>query len=331
LSIRFSIAGLKHPHVEYLIEEVARRSGDVQLIAIADSDSVLRERFSRRLGVTAAYFDYREMLARERLDAVGVVAVYGERAEIIRYCLAAGVHVISDKPLCTRLADLTAIEAEWRKSGCILSVMLEKRFYPPTLAMREILADNGLGELALAWCSGPHQLRRPTRPAWMFQRKSYGGILNDLAVHDVDLLLWLTGARSGHVQGFTGNKGNKDLSEFEDHGQLCLRTDDGLLAAIEVHWLGPEAAPYHGDYRMVLTGTEGTAELRWTHDELVVSTHRVPPRKVDLPRIQYPASDFFAAILAGKEQEILAEEIFIATKVVLLAQATANSGTWQRW
>jgi hypothetical protein len=47
--------------------------------------------------------------------------------------------------------------------------------------------------------------------------------------------------------------------------------------------------------------------------------------------MQYPASDFFAAILAGKEQEILAEEIFCATKVVLLAQATANSGTWQRW
>ncbi len=52
----------------------------------------------------------------------------------------------------------------------------------------------------------------------MFRHNLYGGILSDLAIHDVDLLLWLTGARSGKVQGLTGNLGHGGAPEFEDYG-----------------------------------------------------------------------------------------------------------------
>lgn len=330
MTIRFGIAGVRHAHVEYLIDEIARRPGEVRLCALAEDDPALRERFASRLGVVA-YADHREMLATERLDAVGVVAVNGARAGIVVDCLDSGAHVVADKPLCTRLADLDAIEGAWRRSGRLLAVLLEKRFSPPTLALRELLAAGDLGDLALAWSSGPHRLRRAARPAWMFRRASYGGILNDLAIHDLDLLLWFTGARAGLVQGLTGNRANRDLPEFEDHGQVHLRTADGLLATIEAHWFSPEAAPYHGDYRMVLTGVAGTAELRWARHELLVATHRRPPRLVPLPPPGSAPGDFFAAIRAGQEQVIHATEVFAATRLALLAQESANSGAWRDW
>lgn len=330
MTIRFGIAGLRHAHVEYLLAEVAARPADVRLCAIAEDDPALRAQFADRLGVTA-YADYREMLARERLDAVGVVAVNGARAGIIVDCLASGAHVVADKPLCTRLADLGAIEVAWQRSGRLLSLLLEKRFYPPTLALRELLAAGELGDLALAWASGPHRLRRAGRPDWMFRRASYGGILNDLAIHDLDLLLWFTGAQAGRVQGLAGNRANRDRPEFEDYGQVHLQTDTGLLATAEVHWFSPEAAPYHGDYRMVLTGTRGTAELRWAHDELLVATHATPPRSVALPPAGSVAGDFFAAVRAGREQVVLAEEVIAATRVALLAQTGANDGAWRDW
>lgn len=330
MCIRFGIAGFRHAHGEYLLNELARQRADIRLMAIAEDDPVLREQLARRLGVTT-YADYREMLERERLDAVGVVAVNGERARIIQDCLAAGLHVIADKPLCTRLVDLTAIEAAWRRSGRLLSVMLEKRFFPPTLALRGIVDSGRLGDLVLAWASGPHRLRRAGRPAWMFRHDSYGGILNDLAIHDIDVLLRLSGARSGQTQGLTGNRGNRDLPEFEDYGQVYLKTDTGLLATIEVHWFSPEAAPYHGDYRLVLTGTQGTAEARWAHNELLVATHREPPHHIALPAAQSPVADFFTAVRLGAEQHIRAEEVFAATRIALLAQATANTAVWQPW
>lgn len=326
---RFGIAGLRHPHVENILAEVAGRS-DVSVVAVADEETSIRESFGRRLGVPT-YSHHEQMLAKESLDAVGVVTVNSERGRLVRDCLLAGKHVLSDKPLCTNLTDLASIKDTWRRSGTFLSVMLEKRFWPVTKAFEEILAAGEIGRLVLAWASGPHRLMRHTRPDWMFGRESYGGILNDLAVHDLDLLLRFTRAKSGFVQGFVGNAANKDVSEFEDHGQVLLRTDGGLLATIEVHWLSPEAAPYHGDYRMILTGTKGTAELHWARNELTVSTHKEPPRLVPLPPARTATGHFLDAISAGLEPRFPEQEALISSHVALIAQETANSGLWQGW
>lgn len=330
MTIRFGLAGLRHPHLEYLVDGIAQRPRDARLIALAEDDPVLREEYQHRLGITA-YTDYHEMLARENLDAVGVVAINSARGRIVADCLTAGVHVIADKPLCTTLADLDLVQSTWQRSGKLLSLLLDKRFTAPTLALREVLAAGELGQLVLAWASGPHRLRRPTRPDWMFRHATYGGILNDLCIHDIDLLLWFTGADTGHVQGLTGNRAHPDLPEFEDYGQVLLQTQAGLLATLEAHWFSPEAAPYHGDYRMVLTGTDGVAELRWAHNELHVVTHERAPQILPLPPQGSVVTDFVDAILAEREGVVRTAEIITATRIALLAQTSANSGEWQRW
>ncbi len=330
MSIRLGIAGLRHPHVDGLIQEALRDDSPAQLVAIADDDTPTRDRYGARLGVTG-YSDYQEMLRKERLDAVGVAAINNRRGRIVVECLESGLHVISDKPLCTTLADLTDIRAAWRRSGRLLSVMLDKRFYPTTLALREIISAGELGVPVLAWTSGPHRLNRPTRPDWMFRHESYGGILNDLAIHDVDLLLWLSGAQSGQVQGLTGNLGHGDVPEFENYGQLLLRTDDGMIASTEVHWFSPEAAPYHGNYQMVLTGTKGTAELNLAQDQLTVATHQAPPRRVPVPEPQNVVRDFFNAITNETDPTVRTAEALAATRVTLLAQTTTNTGIWHDW
>lgn len=330
MTLRIGLAGLRHPHLSYLLDAIARRPDTVEIVALAEDDQALREAYGGRLGVTA-YVDYNEMIARENLDAVGVISVNGVRGGVVADCLDAGLHVVADKPLCTTLADLDLVEAAWRRSGRHLSLLLDKRFYAPTLAARDLIGAGGLGDLVLAWASGPHRLRRATRPDWMFRHATYGGILNDLCIHDIDLLLWLSGAQSGSVQGLAGNRAHPDLPEFQDHGQVLLRTDSGLLATVEAHWFSPEAAPYHGDYRMVLTGTEGTAELRFAHDELHLATNTRPPERVPLPPPGSVAGDFLDALLAGTQPAIRTEEILTATRVALLAQTAANSGEWQPW
>jgi predicted dehydrogenase len=328
MTIRFGLTGLRHPHLEYLLTEISARD-DVEIVALAEEDDAIRAQFAERLGVTA-YADYREMYASETLDAIGTAAINNERPEMVVDALEAGMHVVSDKPLSTTLADLDRIEAAWRASGKHLSVLLDKRFYRPTLAVREMIAAGELGEIAMAWASAPHRLRRPTRPDWMFRHEQYGGILNDLCIHDIDLFLWFTGATSGQVQGFAGNKGNPADPEFQDYGAAWLRTDSGVLATFEVHWFSPEAAPYHGDYRIVLTGTEGTAELRFAHDELLVATNQRPPELREMPPLGSVAGDFFDAVLGG-EPVVKTAEVLTATRVSLLAQEHANGGEWQSW
>ncbi len=332
MTLRLGIAGVRHPHVDLLVTAALGRPDLVRIVALAEDDPALRDRYARRLdpGVRL-YADHRAMLAHERLDVAGVAAINAARGDIVRDCLVAGLHVIADKPLCTTLDDLAAIEAAWRAGDRHLTVMLEKRGWAATLGLRALLRDGTLGVPALAWASSPHRLRPATRPEWMFDRACYGGILNDLAVHDIDLLLWFSGARAGEVQGLTGNRANRDRLGFEDVGQVYLRADDGPLATLEVHWYSPEAAPYHGDYRLVLTGTSGTAEVRWAQGELHVATHTAPPRLVDLVPPRAIVEDFFSALVSGTAPPIGTEEVLTASRVALLAQATANDGAWHRW
>ena len=77
MTIRFGLAGLRHPHLEYLLKEIAGRPDDARIVALAEDDPTIRESFRERLGVPA-YADYREMLAQESLAAVGVIAVNSE-------------------------------------------------------------------------------------------------------------------------------------------------------------------------------------------------------------------------------------------------------------
>lgn len=332
MTLRLGVAGVQHPHIGMIFDAAQRRPDLLSLVAVAENDTPLRDAYVRRGGpATRAYADYREMLAAERLDVVAVAGVNDERAAMVCAALDAGTHVLADKPLCTTLDDLAVIEAAWHRSGRHLSVLFEKRCWPPTLALRDVLVAGELGDVALAWFSAPHRLHHATRPEWMFQPARYGGLLNDLAIHDIDLLLWLTGAQSGQVQGLTANRAHPDLPDFEDTGQVYLRLDDGILATVEVHWLSPEAAPWHGDYRLVLTGTRGTATVEWVRDAVTVATHDTPPRLLPLPEPHAVVDDFLVAVAGGAEPPIRAWEVFAATRVALMAQTSANSGAWQHW
>ncbi len=329
-TVRLAIAGLRHPHIETIIDE-ARQRTDVELVAIAERDPAVRAEYGAKLQVPD-FADHNEMFATTAIDVVGIGAINAHRGPIAADALRAGLHVIADKPLCTSLDQLADIESAWRSGDRLLSIAFEKRFYPPTLALGSLVAGRELGRLAIIAASAPHKLTRSRRPNWMFDHNAYGGVINDLAVHDIDLLLHFSGAKSGRLQAFARNTGNTDRPEFQDTAIVTMSTDDGLLATLEVHWLSPEAAPYHGDYRMRLVGTEGTAELLWKDGRLDVATHNRPPWTPPLPERLRPAQDFFDAVLAGGSPNITAEASFAATRIALLAQRSADQGgTPVRW
>ncbi|HET6987077.1 MAG TPA: Gfo/Idh/MocA family oxidoreductase [Kribbella sp.] len=316
--LRLAVIGASHAHVRYALDEVTLRA-DLTLVAVADPDPETAGRYAGEFDVPA-YDDHRRLLDELRPDVVMVAGIYAERAEAIVDSLRAGAHVLADKPLCTTLAELEAIETAQHETGRFVSLLLEKRNYPETLAARALLADGSLGELVQVASTGPHKLNRPTRPDWFLTRKGYGGILGDLAVHDIDLVLLLSGATEGTVTGLADSD-----PEFALYGSLLLRAGS-IAATIEVNWLTPAASPYHGDYRMRLTGTEGTAELFWAQNKLIAATTERPPWQVELPPRRRPAADAFDALSAGLEPETSTAAGFAATRVALLAQESADAG-----
>lgn len=326
--MRVAILGAAHPHVDYALQEVQHRP-DLQLVGAAEADPQMREAFLADLGDVPVFASVQDLVAELDFDVALVAGIYSERADAVLAALGAGAHVLADKPLCTSLEDLERIEEAVRGSGKHVSVVFEKRFYPATLALRELIEEGALGQLALVASTGPHKLRQQSRPDWFLDPVRYGGIAADLPVHDIDLVLSLTGATSGSVSAVTGNARAADHPGFDDHVAVLLHAG-GVAATIEANWLGPEAADVHGHYRMRIAGSEGTAELDWAYHSLRVTTHERRTWDVPLGQPRRPAQYFFDAIDAGVEPEVSTASSLLATKVALLAQRSADAGGRQQ-
>ncbi|WP_067248074.1 Gfo/Idh/MocA family protein [Microbacterium resistens] len=330
---RIAIVGAAHPHVEYLLDELARedRRG-FTLIGVQDPDRRIADAYAERFGVPGV--TDAEALLSEQPDVVMVAGIYGDRGRDVVAALRAGAHVIADKPLCTSLAELAAIEEAAAAADRTVSLLLEKRGYPETLAVAEVVAAGELGEIVGVTTSAPHKLQRERRPEWFLDRARYGGVLADLAVHDLDIALLFAPSDEGVVQGAVSAP-LEDIPDFARYGVATLRTSSAVVTA-EVSWLTPAESDVHGDYRLRLVGTEGTAEVSWARHRVEVTTHRRGARLLDLPEGRRPAQDALDALasapsgagaaggLAAGPGAVDTAASLLATRLALLAQESAD-------
>ncbi|MET7279790.1 Gfo/Idh/MocA family oxidoreductase [Kribbella sp. NPDC005582] len=317
MTLRIAIAGAAHPHAAYVTAEIDRYD-DFQLVGVADPDRAVAERYATPYRARV-FTDHRELLDETSPDVVMVAGIYADRGRAVVDALDAGAHVLSDKPLCTSLSDLASITEAAHRNNRYVVLLLEKRYYPETLAAIEFVRAGELGTIHGVVSSGPHKLNRPTRPEWFFDRNQYGGLLNDLAVHDIDAALYFTGLTAGTVSGALAGE-----PAFPRYGTATL-TGPGVLITAGVDWLTPAASPLHGDYRMKLTGTEGTAELQWARHRLIVTTSEKAPYDVPLPPGYRPAELPLQALADGKEPDITTSHSLLVTRLALLAQQSAES------
>jgi predicted dehydrogenase len=320
---RIGIAGAAHPHVEYALAE-ASRSRELQIVAVSDPSMDVAAKWAAPSGARV-FTDHRAMLAEVAPDVVVVAGIYGDRGTVVVDALNAGCDVVADKPLCTTLDELEAIERAARTSGRSVTLLLEKRYYPETIAALDIVRSGELGSIVGIASTGPHKLNRSARPSWFFDGAQYGGILNDLAVHDIDVALLFTGASSGVVRGSV-TASLPGAADFATYGIASIATPDVLVTA-EVSWLTPAASSLHGDYRLRVTGTAGTAELLWARQSLVLTTSTKPTHEVALPTGLRPAENALHALSRGQLPDISTRESILATRLALLAQRSAGSSS----
>ena len=196
-------------------------------------------------------------------DLALISAIPSDRAQLAIQAMQQGMDVMSDKPGCTTLAQLEQIKACVAQTGRIWSVNFSERFETPasTLAS-QLVADGAIGAVVQTVGLGPHRLNRATRPDWFFRKACFGGILTDIASHQIDQFLHYTGSQAAEVvHAFTANYANPEDPELQDFGEISLRSDRGT-GYIRVDWFTPDALPNWGDGRLTILGTQGYIELR---------------------------------------------------------------------
>lgn len=330
--VRFAVIGLDHAHVYGQIAGLV--GAGARFAGYAGPPSPVRDEVARRWPDVPAADDPQRLLDDPAVDLVVTAAVPVDRAGIALAALAAGKDVVTDKPGCTTLDQLAAIEAAVAASGRFWSVTFSERFEVRAVSRAgELVRAGRIGTVVQTLGMGPHRLVAPTRPGWFFRREAYGGILGDIASHQIDQFLWFTGARDAEVVAATAsNVGHPDTPGLQDFGEVLLRSGDAH-GYVRVDWFTPDGLPVWGDGRLVVLGTEGYLELRKYVDPTGASggdhlicvdgsgTERVDCSDAPLP--YYPA--LVADVRDRTTTACPQDQTFAATRLALQAQALAES------
>jgi len=194
-----------------------------------------RDRLAAELGVGRTFADFEEALASTKPDAV-CVSTYTDTHE--RFCVAslcAGAHVFVEKPLAEDLASAERVIQAARETGRALVVGYILRHHPAWTRFVELAGT--VGKPLVMRIS---QNQQSTGEHWSKQQQLMRTVspIVDCAVHYVDVMCQMTGARPTHVQA-VGARLAPELPEgMYNYGQLQLRFEDGSVGWYEAGW-GP--------------------------------------------------------------------------------------------
>lgn len=232
-----------------------------ELVALCDSDLSQIDRLLSRADVPSVerYANYHTMIAEHpELDLVAIATPSGTHASIALDCIAAGLHVIVEKPIALSMADANAIVEAARERDVRVAVCHQNRFNPAVQAMRHALEAGHFGVLshggvAVRWNrDAAYYAQAPWRGTW----EQDGGCLMNQCIHGIDLLRWMMGDVV-QVFGVTRNRQHPYI-EGEDVGAAVLTFASGAVATVEG---SVNVYPYNLEETLCLFGDQGTACL----------------------------------------------------------------------
>ena len=261
-TFKFAAIGLDHRHI---YEQVGRliEQGCECVGYWTEGEPQPLKGFAERFPHLPRVDDRRRLIEDPEVRLVVTAGIPRDRAAIALEAMRHGKDVMSDKPGCTTLDQLAELRRVVAETGRIWSVSYSERFEVRAVTRAaELVQAGAVGRVVQTLGIGPHRLNRHLRPAWFFDRESYGGILCDIGSHQIDQFLYFTGSTDAEVVASSvGNFANPGDLGLEDFGELLLRSDRAQ-AYVRVDWYTPDGLPTWGDGRLVILGTEGTIELR---------------------------------------------------------------------
>lgn len=194
---------------------------DVELIGIADINIDLASSVAKQFN-TKAYSSHEELM-EQNLDAVSVVVPTSLHKKIVVDAANAGINILVEKPIADTVNNAKEIIQVCEKNNVKLMVGHIERFNPIIPVIRKSIENNHVISINI------------TRVGPIPPRIKDVGVVVDLAVHDIDLIRYLTNSEFEKIYGLT----SKSISEHEDTAILSFEMKNGSLAQIVTSWLTP--------------------------------------------------------------------------------------------
>ncbi len=269
----------------------ARMDDHYEFVAGALSSTPERSRRSGEaldLAPDRVYDDYESMAKAEAarpdgIEAVAIVTPNHMHAGPIVAFLEAGVHVISDKPLTTSLAEARKIKTAVERSRRVFALTHNYTGYPLVRRAREMVRAGELGEIRIVQVEYPQEWLTETiegqghkQAEWRVdpKRAGAGGALGDIGTHAYNLADYVAGVDLVELAAELTSFGKGRL--LDDNAQIMLRYANGARGAL---WVSQVAPGHENGLRLRVYGTKGS--LHWVQadpNEMLFSPFGEPTR-----------------------------------------------------
>ncbi len=261
MSIRIGVIGggvFGEVHLQAYTQ--AQRDGRCELVALADLDEELLARRGSEYGVKG-YTDYKQMLAKESLDGISVVTPDPMHLPMVLDALAAGCHVLVEKPMDMTVEGCEKMIAAAEKADRLLEVDFHKRFDPYHIELKKAVDDGRIGHplYGYAYMEDRIEVPREWWPTWV-HRSSPAWFLGS---HFIDLFRWVIGRRNARrVYGSAVKKKLVSLGvDTYDCVQAKIDFEDDVSLLLDTGWVLPEGWEAIVNQGIRLIGTDGALEI----------------------------------------------------------------------
>lgn len=310
-------------------EAVARQTGNVRLIGVADARGEIARRTAEKLGARMSCDNPAELLARPDIQGVIIATPSHTHMELIRAAAAAGKDILCEKPLALTMADTGEAIRLCRERGVRLQVGFMRRFDAGVRAAREAIRDGSIGRPVMYKAL---QRDESAPPAGFCDPRRSGGMILDMGIHEIDSGRWLLDQEAVEVWAIPGPIVEAHVGEAGDLDNICiqLRYAGGAVGQIDLS----RNARYGDDVRFEIVGSE--ASVFW--GELPRQQLAIGRRgRLEHPTVNsfvdrfFPAwigqiAAFAEAIAYDRAPEVTGEDAGIALRTALAATQSLATG-----
>lgn len=294
---------------------------NAEVLAVHDPNQQRMEELSKEFNIPKQYDTAEAFFNDKDIDAVYIGVPNKFHAPLALQAIAAGKHVILDKPFALNMNEAREVADAARKSGKLFTLGMNLRYKDDSQKIHSLVQQGVLGDI---YHAKAYWLRRsgiPRMGTWFGNKElAGGGALLDIGVHLLDLALYSMGnfkpvAVSGATYTRFGNRGlgeggwgrsdREDIKfDVDDFASALIRMENGATVSLNVAWACHTDEPNSMDVR--LFGDEAGASLfpaRVFRNDPFREDYDV----VDNPRADIPMAhcdrfhNFINAILGGEE------------------------------
>jgi UDP-N-acetylglucosamine 3-dehydrogenase len=224
---------------------------NVKLVAVSDINENVGKEIASKYGCKF-YKDYKEMLEKEKIDAVSIAVPTSLHKIVALDAINLGKHVLIEKPIADTVESAKEIIEAAKEKNVKLMIGHIERFNPAVKKLKELLENKKLGDIKTIIIKRVGLFPRQIKDA---------NVVIDLAIHDIDICNYLLNRDPTAIYA---SAGKALINSREDYANIFLKYGS-VDVFIQVNWITPIKIR-----NLAVTGTKGYAELNYITQDLKI-------------------------------------------------------------